>query len=114
MNALYLKEENRLLDAESMAELTRQIVARCRPAKIYLFGSHAKGLVRPSSDIDLCLVVQTDDARKLNQDLQLNLDVDASLDFVIYTPAAWDKHVGDPGSFAYQIQSKGVLLYGGQ
>ena len=103
-----------MLDAESMAELTRQIVARCRPAKIYLFGSYAKGLVRSSSDIDLCLVVETDDARRLKQELQLNLDVDAPLDFLVYTLAAWDKHVGDPGSFAYQIQSKGVLLHGGQ
>lgn len=100
--------------AELLDELMRQIVKRCAPEKVFLFGSYAKGVIRKGSDIDLCIVVDTRDARKLKQDLQLSLDLETALDIVIYTPSVWTEQVGDPASFAHQIASKGVLLYGGQ
>lgn len=97
---------------EQIAKLTRQIVEKYAPEKIFLFGSYAKGVIRKNSDIDLCIVKDTDNIRELKRDLQLSLDVEIPVDIMVYTPASWSEHSRDCTSFAYQIQTRGVLLYG--
>jgi predicted nucleotidyltransferase len=42
-------------------EVVRRLVEHCKPERIYLFGSSARGEARPDSDLDF-LVVLPDDA----------------------------------------------------
>ncbi len=44
----------------TLAELLRRLVAAYQPERVYLFGSRARGEVRPDSDYDLLLVVPDD------------------------------------------------------
>lgn len=45
---------------EAIEEITRRLVEFYRPAKVYLFGSAARGDDGPDSDLDFCVVVPDD------------------------------------------------------
>jgi predicted nucleotidyltransferase len=45
-----------VLTEETLAEITRRLVATLSPRAIYLFGSHAYGAPTGNSDIDLMIV----------------------------------------------------------
>lgn len=92
--------------------LQHQIVKICAPKKIILFGSQAKGTATEQSDIDLCIVAETANKRKLLTDLYCDTDSEKPIDFLLYTPEEWDKNVNDVQSFAYKLNREGVLLYG--
>lgn len=92
--------------------LQHQIVKICAPKKIILFGSQAKGTATERSDIDLCIVAETANKRKLLTDLYCDTDSEKPIDFLLYTPEEWDKNVNDIQSFAYKLNREGVLLYG--
>lgn len=97
---------------EQVEDLRQQIISNFAPEKIYLFGSGAKGVIRKSSDIDLCIIKDVAKPRQLKIDLQLNLNSEIPFDIIVYTPDSWVKNSGDMTSFAYQIMTKGVKLYG--
>ena len=84
------------------------------PLKIYLFGSHAKGTATEHSDVDLCIVINTENKRGLLADLYYEVDYDRPVDFLVYTPSEWEECVADKSSFAYKIHTEGVLIYGRQ
>lgn len=46
----------RPLDAATLDDIVRRVVAACRPGKIVLFGSAARGETGPHSDVDLLVV----------------------------------------------------------
>ena len=54
---------------------------------VYVFGSYARGEVRPRSDLDL-LVVRETDVRRIDRDLDLRLafDVPIGIDVIVVTP----------------------------
>lgn len=97
---------------EQVEDLRQQIVTKFAPEKIYLFGSGAKGIIRESSDIDLCIIKNVAKPKQFKVDLQLNLDSEIPFDIIVYTPESWSKHSNDATSFAYLIKTKGVKLYG--
>jgi predicted nucleotidyltransferase len=87
-----------------------QIINMYHPLDIILFGSCAKGRVTRGSDIDLCLILDTNNKRKTIQDILVNLDHD--VDLVIYTPEEWRKYKDDLATFAGIIKKTGVSLIG--
>jgi len=93
-------------------EIVKLIKNRYHPVDVYLFGSCARGMVTKHSDIDICLVADTDNKRKMAMDIQLDINCDADVDVVIYTPNEWKKYKDDPSTFAHIIAKKGVSLVG--
>ena len=45
---------------ETIAEVTRRLVEACRPVRVYLFGSAARGETGPDSDLDFLVLVPDD------------------------------------------------------
>ncbi len=45
---------------EAITEITRRLVEACRPVRVYLFGSAARGDDAPDSDLDFLVVVPDD------------------------------------------------------
>lgn len=52
---------------QSIAEITRRLVDFYRPARIYLFGSVARGDDGPDSDLDFCVVLPDGDEASLHR-----------------------------------------------
>lgn len=96
---------------QEINDIKSQIVAHYSPSKIFLFGSQAKGTARQKSDIDICIIKNTDNKRNLLADLYLNIDTSRPVDFVLYTEDEWEQCIKDSTSFAYQILKKGTVLY---
>lgn len=92
--------------------ITNQVISSYTPSKIILFGSHTKGTAVPKSDIDLCIIKDTDDKRKLLTDMYLNIESSKPFDLILYTKAEWNECVNDTTSFAYLINKKGIVVYG--
>lgn len=90
----------------------QQVLSVCTPSKIVLFGSQAKGTATEKSDIDLCIVTETNNKRLLLTKLYCAVETDLPVDIVLYTPTEWDKHAAIRGSFANKISAEGALLYG--
>lgn len=93
-------------------ELTKQIINTYRPEKILLFGSQAKGIATEKSDIDLCIVVDTDNKRQLLSEMYYTIETDKPVDILLYTTSEWQQCIKEKTSFAYKINTEGVKLYG--
>ncbi|MCX7922413.1 MAG: nucleotidyltransferase domain-containing protein [Clostridia bacterium] len=92
--------------------IKEQIVSHYAPSKIIVFGSQAKGTATKKSDIDLCIVKDTDNKRELLTDIYLNIESSKPFDLLLYTEAEWNQCVNDTTSFAYLINKKGAVIYG--
>ena len=83
-----------------------------KPRKIILFGSQARGTATDKSDVDICVVIETTRKHELTAELYIALDLEAPVDIIVYTPAEWESCLADRTSFAYKIDTEGVVLYG--
>lgn len=82
------------------------------PDKIILFGSRATDNYKTNSDFDLCVVSNSNNKRKTLTNLYCEIDSEFPIDFILYTPDEWERLLTDRYSFAFQINKKGVVLYG--
>ena len=97
---------------EEINNIKNQIVKKYDPKGIILFGSLAKGIFKINSDIDLCIIKDTDDKRKLLTDMYVCVESEIPFDLVLYTDEEWSKCISDKSSFAYIINNTGVKIYG--
>jgi predicted nucleotidyltransferase len=94
--------------------ITDQIIEKYKPEKIILFGSAAKGELKPDSDVDFLIVKRetphygADRMRELSRLIERNVPID----FLIYRPEEFDKRLemGDP--FLRTVLKEGRVLYG--
>jgi uncharacterized protein len=94
--------------------IKNDIVNKYNPKRIMLFGSQAKGTARTKSDIDLCIVKDTDNKKDLIMDMYINIEAEKPFDLLLYTEKEWEKNLKDKLSFAYLINKQGVEIYGRQ
>jgi len=97
---------------EEIDYIKKQIIEKYNPEAIILFGSLAKGIFKTNSDIDLCVIKNTNDKRTLLADMYVCVDSTIPFDLVLYTSDEWNQCVNDKSSFAYTINNTGVKIYG--
>lgn len=93
-------------------DLITEALLPYKPHKIILFGSQARGTATDKSDVDICVVIDTQKKHALTTELYLALDLEAPVDIIVYTPTEWESCLSDRTSFAYKINTEGVVLYG--
>lgn len=89
-----------------------QIISQYGPAKIILFGSQTKGTATSKSDIDLCIIKDTENKRELLTEMYVNIESNKPFDLLLYTKSEWEQCINDSTSFAYLINTKGTVIYG--
>lgn len=97
---------------QEIEKIKEQIINRYNPEDIILFGSCAKGRVSRNSDIDICLILDTDDKRQTVREILTGIEYNIDLEVVIYTPQEWQRYKGDKATFAGIINRTGVSLIG--
>lgn len=97
---------------EEIDKIKNHIMSKYKVEDMILFGSCAKGRVTKRSDIDICLIMETDNKRQVIMDIMLEAGIDIDLDIVIYTPQEWQKYKDDSATFAGIINRTGVKLIG--
>jgi uncharacterized protein len=97
---------------KEIQNIKNQIINKYHPEDIIIFGSCAKGRVSKGSDIDLCVIMETNDKRQAVRNILVEIEYDIDFDVVIYTPNEWKKYKEDKSTFANIINRTGVSLIG--
>ncbi|HHW06701.1 MAG TPA: nucleotidyltransferase domain-containing protein [Clostridia bacterium] len=92
------------------------LVRRLSPRLIILFGSCARGVATPNSDIDLCVVLEDRLDVKERVTLRSNLLpeilelTDFEVDLFLCGIQEWEEHKGNPGTLIGKISREGKVL----
>ncbi len=92
--------------------LAKQIGRTFNPDRVILFGSYAYGKPKPESDVDL-LVVMDSDERNRDQALDIvrNLDYNFGLDLIVRSQHQLEERLALGDFFMRDIVNKGKVLY---
>ncbi|KCZ73176.1 putative nucleotidyltransferase [Candidatus Methanoperedens nitroreducens] len=99
---------------ETIQEIKNRIVKGVHPEKIILFGSYAYGMPTKESDLDLLVILQTEEPvhkraikiRKLLRDIRIPKDI------LVYTPQEVERWKNASSAFITSILKKGRVIYG--
>ena len=84
--------------------------------KIFLLGSYAKGIPDSESDIDLCVITDLQNKRKIDIIREIRREINPfipySLDIVVYGENEFNERAALKSTFEYNIMNKGVKLLG--
>ena len=108
-----MKSVNTLPTPQTIEELVYRIVEGVHPQRIILFGSAARGDMRPDSDIDV-LVVRPEGAhrRRTAQELHERLfGFPLPVDILVATPVDLEKHQDNLGLIYHKILREGREIY---
>jgi predicted nucleotidyltransferase len=98
---------------KEIIEMADRIVARFKPEKIILFGSHARGEGGQDSDVDLLVVMPVKGSkRKTRLNIRQALrDIHIPKDIIVSTPEefAWRKEIA--GTIERPAVREGEVLY---
>jgi predicted nucleotidyltransferase len=99
------------VSADQIRQVVRQIVERFCPHKVILFGSHAEGTPDQDSDVDLLVVMNTDD-QPLHTAARIAAAIDRPfpLDILVFHPSDFKESLERRGTFATSVTSKGMVL----
>lgn len=98
---------------ETVRRVVRTIAENCKPEKIVVFGSCARGDVGPASDLDL-LVIMDSDAPRYKRAAPLRLLFDPApcpMDILVFTPAEVQQWNGTVNHIVTEALQKGVVAY---
>lgn len=97
-----------------LAEIVQRLVETLRPARIYLFGSRARGDATPDSDYDVLVLVDhpSEPRYRLSQrGFRALRGVPAAVDVVVWDREAFDGRLHLKASFAATVAREGRLLH---
>jgi predicted nucleotidyltransferase len=107
--------EKELLEHDpKLAEIVRRLAVACKPERIYLFGSKARGEAGPDSDYDLLVIVPDSDLPPQRRDQQAYRAlrrIGAAKDVMVWTRAEFESRAHVVTSLPATILREGKLVY---
>ena len=97
---------------DDIREIVQQIVERFRPQKVILFGSYAQGKPTQDSDVDLLVVMETNE-QALHAAARISAAIDHPfpLDILVFRPSELKASLERRGVFATEVMAKGIVLH---
>lgn len=96
-----------------LAEITRRIVEAFHPIKVILFGSYAYGVPHHESDIDIFVIMESEDT--MHQRIMKATEVARvpflPMDVIVRTPQEVEQRIALGDFFVIEILDKGRVLY---
>lgn len=94
-------------------DVVKQIAVKFQPQKIILFGSYARGNPQPESDVDLLVVMESDEPENRKAfAIRQSLDIDLfGLDIFVRSPRVLAERIAQGDWFLREIISEGKVLY---
>ena len=98
---------------ELLREVTKRIVEAFDPEKIILFGSHAYGTSTPDSDVDLLIIMESDE-RPAKRSMRVSKVLQPRpfpMDILVRTPQEVARRLSLGDYFFIEIMKRGKVLY---
>lgn len=102
-----------MIDADTLAAVTRTIVERFHPKRIMLFGSYARGDADEESDLDLFVEMETG-RRPPERAIEIASAFGLHpwpMDIFVYTPEEVEQLREKSGTLLEEIEREGKVLY---
>jgi predicted nucleotidyltransferase len=98
---------------ERLNEVAKQLVEAFDPQRIILFGSHACGQASPDSDVDLLIVMESDErpAARATRVSRLLRPRPFPMDLLVRTPREIKRRLEMEDQFIREILENGRVLY---
>ena len=99
---------------ELIQEIKNRIISGVHPEKIILFGSYAYGTPTKDSDLDLLVIMPSDEPMhsRVTRIRKLVRDIPIPKDIIVYTPQEVEKWKDASVAFITSIIRKGKVIYG--
>ncbi len=99
---------------EIIQEIKTRIVKRVHPEKIILFGSYAYGNPMRDSDLDLLVILPTEEPmhKRIMRIRKLIRDIRVPKDILVYTPQEVEAWKNVSSAFITSVMKKGKVIYG--
>jgi len=96
-----------------LADITRRIVEKLQPHKVVLFGSYAYGTPDLDSEVDLLVVMDSDEsmAQRMRRVTEVAKVRFLPMDVIVRTPAEMVERLAMGDFFLAEILEKGKVLY---
>jgi predicted nucleotidyltransferase len=96
-----------------LTDITRRIVEHLQPYKIVLFGSYASGAPNLESDVDILVVMDSEEsmAQRIRRVMQVAKVRFLPMDVIVRTPAEMAERLAMGDFFLAEILQKGKVLY---
>ncbi len=104
-----------MISSKNSKIITDSVLSVVSPSYVFLFGSYAKNMENPESDMDICVVTEDDkNPFDIMTSIRLALfeKIDKAIDIVVYPKKLFDSRKLINNSFEHEIFSTGVKLYG--
>lgn len=93
-------------------KIAGQIVERFQPQRIILFGSYAEGKPTHDSDVDLLVVMETEEnPMHVAGLISAAIDHPFPLDILVRRPAELDAYLAEKSIFETEVVTRGITLY---
>jgi len=98
---------------QDIHKMVRRLVDRFDPDQIILFGSYARGMAGPDSDVDLLVVMPVTGSRREKQiEMRMALhDIRVPKDIILATPEQVARQKGIVGTIIRPALREGKVLY---
>jgi len=112
--SLKQQQYGELIAPETIDGVVRTIAENFHPRKIVLFGSYASGNPTPDSDLDLLVVMESDQPRQVKRSVPMHMmfrPTPCPMDILVYTPdevAYWN---GTVNHIVTEAMSRGKVMY---
>ena len=99
---------------ELIQEIKNRIIIEVHPDKIILFGSYAYGNPTKDSDLDLLVIMPSEEPMhsRVTRIRKLVRDIPIPKDIIVYTPQEVEKWKDASVAFITSIIRKGKVIYG--
>ncbi len=102
--------------SERIEMLVNRLEEKFNVQKIYIFGSQAYGNPDEESDIDLCVITDLKNKRKIDIAREIRRELidltSNSLDILVYTEKEFNERAGLRSTLEYKVLLDGIKVYG--
>lgn len=98
--------------SEGIRKMVREIVARFHPERVIVFGSHARGEATEDSDVDLMVVMDTEE-EPIHAAARIAAAISHPfpLDIIVTRPSDFRASLARGGVFATEVAAQGIVLH---
>jgi uncharacterized protein len=99
-----------------LTDITQKVIQAFRPKNIILFGSYAYGKATADSDLDLLIIMESQDrpAERIRKVSDLFDPRSLPMDFIVLTPDEVQHRLSGFDPFLEEVFEKGQMLYGAE